>query len=83
MVICVNDENQVGLGKVDYMIFDLEDSNLVYEEFNFMGSITWYSNSIIRIKRMTGVPTAMNTNAGVTYYDLVNRVNVDPSDIDN
>ena len=81
MVICVNDENKVGLEKVDYMIFDLEDSELIYEKFNFMGSISWYSDSIIRIKRITGVTSAMNTNAGITYYDLVNNENVDPYDI--
>ena len=81
MVICVNDENQVGLGKVDYLIFDLDNSKMIYEKFNFMGSISWHSDSIIRIRRITGVSSAKNTNAGITYYDLINQVNVTPNDI--
>ena len=82
MVICVNEKEKVGLEKVDYMIFDLDNSKLVYERFNFMGSITWYNNSVIRIKRITGVTSARNTNAGITYYDLIKNENINPSDIE-
>jgi len=79
MVICVNDKDQEGFGKVDYLIFDLGKSQVLYEELGFMGTIKWENDSVIKIKRITGIPAANETGAGITYYDLVKKTNVNPA----
>ena len=72
MVICWNASGEMH----DYLILNLVDEAVVYEKARFRGMINWKSDSVIKIRRITGIPTDNIDGGGVTYYDLVNQVNV-------
>lgn len=67
--------------KHDYIIVDLENQKIAYENFGFRGKITWETDSVIKVRRITGIPTEPEVQGGITYYDLINQVNIEKNNV--
>lgn len=75
-------QNQDDMDEVhDYIIADLKNQKFIYENLKFRGVITWETDSVIKIRRITGLPASPETQNGITYFDLIKKKNINITEL--